>query len=171
LPGGARVHPVILFRAKTAYVCECAKCRPSSPSANANRIKNFLSTPLLLVARARDFVLRKGFGPRVDLILNCRRGSSGFGNNIVSESERILLKRCGEQCSNKRNPFLALCGAPSDSVYSSQSRPAARSPNSARCPRDAWTADAIMQIWQAEIIAVPLIKYHSLLLKYCRLMV
>jgi hypothetical protein len=98
-------------------MCVRAKCRPSSPSANANRIKNFLSTPLL-VARARDFVLRKGFGPRVDLILNCRRGSSGFGNNIVSESERILLKRCGEQCSNKRNPFLALCGAPSDSVYS-----------------------------------------------------
>jgi hypothetical protein len=49
--------------------------------------------------------------------------------------------------------------------------PATRSPNSARCPRDAWTADAIMQIWQAEIIAVPLIKYRSLLLKYCRLMV
>jgi hypothetical protein len=145
-------------------MCVRAKCRPSSPTANANRIKNFLSTPLL-AARARDFVLRKGFESRgwisywtagvARVVLGTISFPSprGFYWNAVENS--VVIKEI---------PFLR--GAARRLTL--QTRPPS---NSVRCPRDAWTADAIMQIWQAEIIAVPLIKYRSLLLKYCRLMV
>lgn len=116
-------------------ICVRAKCRPSSPSANANRIKNFLST--LRFWRHARFCAAQRIWAEGGSHIELPAWLEWFWEQYrLRVREDFIETQRGEQCSNKRNPFSCFrCGAPPS--HDSQTGPLALQ-FCARCP---WRMD------------------------------